>query len=52
VPAAGPGPGSPGWGQLDVGREPAFYRQAVTYMLAHPGMTYEAAYDFVSRGGR
>jgi hypothetical protein len=35
------------WLQADA---PAHHEAAVAHMLAHPGMSYESAFDFVSRG--
>jgi hypothetical protein len=49
LPTGGVADGQKGreWLQVDA---PANYQAAIGYMLAHPGMPYESAYDFVSRG--
>jgi hypothetical protein len=48
VPVAAPAaPTESGWMQAEA---PQFHEQAVTHMLAHPGLSYEDAYTFVSGG--
>jgi hypothetical protein len=51
VPAAAGAPAAPtesGWMKVDP---PRHHQAALDHMLAHPGMTYEDAYEFVSHGG-